>query len=246
MAHSKNIDVCFVCSGWRRVSPTSRRASTGDRTWCATWPTTTSTIGCGRRLSSAAKPTASTSRSSSRCATAPSFPARPSRARRRFRCSTTSSTLPPASRRLGNLKATSSSTASQPTRDDSLHPTRYNAALCLPCSGVSIAPCTSATTRSHRETIDCTRVSVGGAVDRRHGGPLRINGPTHTHSQDHITQVWNLRETNVPLFHFCYPNRIHKHELFWLGFRVRGEVSGLFGPCSQNDDRTSWAAFGWP
>lgn len=123
--HTLNIVCLFFPSGWRRVSPTSRRASTGDRTWCATWPTTTSTIGCGRRLSSAAKPTASTLRSSSRCATAPSSPARPSRARRRFRFSTTSSTLPLASRRLGNLKATSSSTASQPTRDDSLHPTRY-------------------------------------------------------------------------------------------------------------------------
>lgn len=132
MVKSKLKHLCFFylfclysASGWRRVSPTSRRASIGDRTWCATWLTTTSTIGCGRRLSSEARPTASTSRSSFRCATAPSFPARPSHAKRRFPCSTTSLTLLRANRRLGNLKATSSSTASLPTRDGSLHPTRY-------------------------------------------------------------------------------------------------------------------------
>ena len=112
-------------SGWRRVSPTLRRASTGGRTWYATWLTTTSTTGCGRHSSSGAKPTASTSRSSSRCAIAPCSPALPCRARRRSRSSTTSLTLPLASRRRGNPRATSSSTALPPTRDDSLHPTRY-------------------------------------------------------------------------------------------------------------------------
>ena len=117
---------CYYCcfSGWRRVSPTLKRASTGVRTSSVTWLTTTSTTGCGRRSSSAVRPTASTSKSSSRCATARSSPVRRSRARRRSASSTTSSTPLLASHRRGNPTLTSSSTASLPTRDASLLPTR--------------------------------------------------------------------------------------------------------------------------
>lgn len=114
-----------ISSGWRRVSRISRKASIGDRTWCATWLTTMSTTGFGRLLSNEARPIASTSRSSSRCETVPSFLERPSLAKRRFHSSITNSTPPPANLHLGNRKATNSSTASQPTRDDSLLPMRY-------------------------------------------------------------------------------------------------------------------------
>ena len=133
--------LAFRNSGWRRASPTSRRASTGGRTWCATWPTTTSTTGCGRRSSSAARPTASTSRSSSPCATVRSSPARRSAARRPSRYSTTSSTPPRANRRRGSPRATSSSIASPPTRAASPPPTRY-----VPVSSLSAPPMMSTLT----------------------------------------------------------------------------------------------------
>jgi len=133
----------FVCSGWKRVSPISKRASTGARTWSATWPTTMSTTGFGHRSSSEARPTASTSRSSFRCAIARSSPALPFRARRPSRCSTTSLTLPPANRLHGSLRATSSLTASPPTKDDSPPPMRY---VCL--DGSFTHSCTHSFARS--------------------------------------------------------------------------------------------------
>ena len=92
--------LCFltliIFSGWKRASPTSRRASTGGRTWSSTWRTTTSATGCGRRSSSGAKqPHLNRDQVlNARLAIALYSPAQPCRPRRRSRFSTTSLTRP--------------------------------------------------------------------------------------------------------------------------------------------------------
>lgn len=105
--HLKQLFVFSVYSGWKRVSQTSRRGSTGDRTSSAMSPTTMSTTGFGRRSSSVGRPTVSTSRLSSPSGTVPCSRGTLSRARRRSLCSTTSSTPPPGNLHHGSLRATS-------------------------------------------------------------------------------------------------------------------------------------------
>ena len=99
--------VLCVRSGWRRASPTSRRASIGAATWSAMSPTTMWTTGSGHRSSSEARPIESTSNPVSQFGIVPCSRATRSAARRLSPCSTTNSTRPPGSRPPGSQRATS-------------------------------------------------------------------------------------------------------------------------------------------